>query len=49
MTEESTVQSNPDKVATLAIVVTGIIVLACILACSVISIVLIMNAPWQTY
>jgi hypothetical protein len=49
MTEESTTQSNPDKVAILAIVVTGIIVLACILACSVVSIVLILNAPWQTF
>jgi hypothetical protein len=49
MTEESTAQSNPDKVAILAIVVTGIIVLACILACSVVSIVLIFNAPWQTF
>ena len=49
MTEETTAQSNPDKVAILAIVVTGIIVLSCILACSVVSIVFILNTSWQTF
>jgi len=49
MTEESKIQPNPDKVAILAIVVTGIIALACILACSVVSIVFILNASGQTF
>jgi hypothetical protein len=49
MTDESRTQSNPDKVAILAIVVTGIIVLTCILACSVVSIVFILNTPLQTF
>ncbi len=49
MTETNTTQSNPDKVAILAIVVTGIIALACILACSVVSIVFILNASGSTF
>jgi len=49
MTEESTTRSNPDKVAIIAIVVTGITTLACILACAVVSIIFILNTPWQTF
>lgn len=46
MSEEPVSGSDPDRVAIFAIVMTGIITLACILACTIVSIVFIINAPW---
>lgn len=39
-------RSSRNPVAVTAIVVVGVIVLACILAATVISIMFLMNAPW---
>jgi hypothetical protein len=49
MTEESAKSSNPDRVAIWAIVGAMIITLACIIACTVVSMTAILNMPWNTF
>lgn len=39
-------RSSRNPVAVTAIIVVGIIVLACILAATVVSVMFLMNAPW---
>jgi hypothetical protein len=41
-------QENPkvSKEAMTAIIVTGVVVIFCILACAVVTIAFILNAPW---
>ena len=46
MSETNSGGSTTNKVAITAIIVAGIVVLACITACSAISIAFLMNAPW---
>jgi hypothetical protein len=49
MSEINSGGSKPtNKVAIAAIIVAGIVLLACIVACSVVSIALIINVPWAT-
>jgi hypothetical protein len=49
MNEINSDSSTTNKVAIAAIIVTGVVLLACIVACSVISIAFIINAPWPTF
>jgi len=46
MSEINSDGPTTNKVAIAAIIVTGIVILACIAACSAISIAFLMNAPW---
>jgi hypothetical protein len=46
MNEVNSGGSTTNKVAIAAIIVVGIILLACIVACSAVSIAFILNAPW---
>jgi hypothetical protein len=48
MSEINSDGSTTNKVAIAAIIVTGVVFLACIVACSVISMAFILNAPWAT-
>lgn len=48
MSEEMPERSSKNPVAVTAIVVAGIIVLTCILAVTVVSVVFLINAPWAT-
>ena len=48
MSEEAPERSPRNPVAVTAIVVAGIIVLACILAVTVIAVMFLANAPWAT-
>jgi hypothetical protein len=49
MNEINSDSSTTNKVAIAAIIVAGVVLLACIVACSVISIAFIINAPWPTF
>ncbi len=49
MSEANSGGSTANKVAIVAIIVVGVILLACVAACSVISIALILNAPWAKF
>ncbi|NIO72694.1 MAG: hypothetical protein GTN71_27660 [Anaerolineae bacterium] len=48
MSEINSDGSTTNKVAIAAIIVVGLVLLACIVACSAISIAFILNAPWPT-
>jgi len=48
MSEINSDGSTTNKVAIVAIIVAGVILLACIVACSAISMAFILNAPWPT-
>jgi hypothetical protein len=48
MSEELPERSSKNSVAVTAIVVGGIILLTCILAITVITVVFFINAPWAT-
>ena len=48
MSEINSDGSTTNKVAIAAIIVAGIVLLACIVACSAISIAFIINVPWAT-
>jgi hypothetical protein len=49
MSEANSGGSTTNKVAIAAIIVVGLVLLACIAACSAISIAFILNAPWATF
>jgi hypothetical protein len=49
MSEINADGSTTNKVAIAAIIVVGLVLFACIAACSVISIAFILNAPWATF
>jgi hypothetical protein len=49
MSEANSGGSTTNKVAVAAIIVFGVVLLACIAGCSVISIAFILNAPWTTF
>jgi len=46
MSEINSDGSTTNKVAIAAIIVAGVVLLACIVACSAIFIAFIINAPW---
>ena len=48
MSEINSDGSTTNKVAIAAIIVAGVVFLACIVACSAISMAFILNAPWPT-
>ena len=49
MSEANSDRPTTSKEAIVAIIVTGVVLLACIAACALISVVFLLNAPWKPF